>query len=49
VRIALTERDRYALIEDNPWLAGSWIAVVNPLGKIPVRCSTTARISTTRG
>jgi glutathione S-transferase len=37
VRIALAEKKiEYALIEDNPWLAGNSIAVVNPLGKIPV-------------
>lgn len=37
VRIALAEKKiEYALIEDNPWLAGNSIALVNPLGKIPV-------------
>ncbi len=37
VRIALAEKKiEYALIEENPWLAGNSIAVVNPLGKIPV-------------
>jgi glutathione S-transferase len=37
VRIALAEKKiEYQLVEDSPWVDGTTVASVNPLGKIPV-------------